>query len=165
MPIRPRKTLTPKKKTTALTLAQKAVNEFEVERSRLFEMKQEFQEQFPDAHEFLQEILRQEDLIADKIKLAIPLVRDAKQDVGGFKCQTKRSSPHYDDAEFSQLVTEIEEGGAILIELLEGGYVKKLSLDPSAAAYFSQHPEAAAHFESSWREAEDMTPAVTAPKI
>jgi hypothetical protein len=164
MPVRPRKSSVPRKVDT-LAAAQKAVNVFEKERDRLYAMKDEFQEKFSDAHAFLQDIMRQEDLVSDKIKLAVPLIRDAQQDVGDFKCQLKRSLPHYDDQEFTQLATEIEEGGAILIELIEGGYVKKLSLDSSAAAYFSQHPEAAEHFQSAWRDAKDLTPAITAPKI
>ena len=153
------------RKVDNLAAAQEAVNAFEEERDRLHEMKKEFQEKFPDANAFLQDVMRQEDLVSDKIKMAVPLIRDARQNVGDFKCQIKRSSPHYDDKEFSQLVTEIEEGGTILIELLEGGYVKKLSLDSSAAAYFAQHPDAAEHFQPSWKDAEDLTPAITVPKF
>ena len=164
MPVRPRKNAVPKKVDT-LAAAQAAVEKFEEERAQLLAMKAEFEEQFLEAHSFLQDIKRQEDLVQDAIKKAIPLIREAKQDVGDFKCQLKRTTPGYDDTEFSKLVVEIEEGGAILIELIEGGFIKKLILDPSSAAYFAQHPDAAEHFAPAWREAEDMTPAITAPKF
>jgi len=128
-------------------------------------MKAEFKDKFPDADAFLMDIMRQEDLVQDKIKMAIPLIREAKQDVGDFKCQLKRSTPNYDPDQFMKLATEIEEGGEIIMELIEEGYVKKLQLDPSVANYFAQHPDAAEHFATAWRDAQDLTPAITTPKF
>jgi len=43
--------------------------------------------------------------------------------------------------------------------------VEKLQFDPSVANYFAQHPEASDHFSPAWREAQDLTPAITPPKI
>jgi hypothetical protein len=165
MPIRPKKKSTLPKKVTAAAAAQEAVDEYEEERSLLLDMKASFRTDFPDANVALQNIMRQEDLVQDKIKAAIPLIRDARQDVGDFKCQIKRSTPNYDDKEFASLVTGLEEGGDVLIELLEEGYVKVLKLDPSVANYFAQHPQLAEHFKSAWRDAQELTPAVTAPKL
>jgi len=165
MPIRPKKKAGVPKKVSALAAAQEAVAAYEEEVENLRAMKAEFEEQFPEANDYLQDIMRQEDLIQDKIKMAIPLIREAKQDVGDFKCQLKRSSPNYDPDQFMKLVSEIEEGGDIIIELIEQGYVKKLQFDPSVANYFAQHPEASDHFSPAWREAQDLTPAITPPKI
>ena len=165
MPIRPKRKTGVPKKVNAVIAAQAAADAFEEERSRLLDMKKEFRAEFPEANEFLQEVMRQEDLVHEKIKVAIPLIREAKQDVGDFKCQLKQSSANYDEKEFISLVTEIEEGGAILIELIEGGFVKKLALEPGVANYFAQHPDAAEHFQSAWRDAKDLTPAVTPPKF
>lgn len=159
MPIRP------KKKSKALASAQEAVNVYEEEASLLLDMKASFRADFPDANVALQNILRQEDLVQDKVKVVIPLIREAKRDVGEFKCQLKRSLPGYDPNEFMKLASDIEEGGDILIELIEQGYIKKLVLDPSIADYFSQHPIAAEHFSGSWCRAKDLTPAITPPKF
>lgn len=165
MPIRPKKKSGLPKKVSRTAAAQEAVNEYEEERSLMHDMKASFRTNFPDANVALQDIMRQEDLVQDKIKVAIPLIRDARQDVGDFKCQIKRSTPCYDDKEFASLVTGLEEGGDVLVELIEEGYVKVLKLDPSVANYFAQHPQLAEHFKSAWRDAQDLTPAVTAPKI
>lgn len=165
MPIQPKKKIGIPKKVSALSAAQEAVRVYEEEVERLQEMKQEFKDQFPDADAFLQDIMRQEDLVQDKIKIAIPLIREAKQDVGDFKCQLKRSTPNYDPDQFMKLAMEIEEGGEIIMELIEQGYIKKLVLDPSVTNYFVNHPDAADHFSDAWRDAQDLTPAITAPKL
>jgi hypothetical protein len=165
MPVRPKLKSSGPKKVDALTVAEDAVSKYNEELLLLREMKKKFKEDFPDANTYLQDIMVQEDLVQSRMQEAIPLVREARQTVGDFQCMLKKSTPNYDAAEFSKLVTEIEEGGEILIELIEGGYVKKLVLDPSAAAYFAQHPEAADHFQSAWRDAKDLTPAITPPKI
>ena len=165
MPVRPRKKSSVPKKVDALSAAKLAVEEFEAEHTELVLMQDEFAEKFSEANIFLENIKLQEDLVQSKIAAAIPLIREAKQNVGDFKCQLKKSKPCYDDKEFMSLVTQIEEGGDILINLIDGGYIKKVSLDPSAAGYFSQHPAEAEHFQSAWREARDMTPAITPPKL
>jgi len=165
MPIRPKVKAIGPKPVGALSAAQQAVEVFEAEYEELVNMRAQFEEEFPDASAFLECIKRQEDLVNDKIQNAIPLIREAKQNVGDFKCQLKRSKPRYDDAEFMKLVAQLDEGGEILMNLIEGGYITKVALDPSAAAYFSQHPAEATHFQSAWKEAQDLTPAVTPPKI
>ena len=169
MPIRPKKSIpekvTTRPKMSIIEAAQTAVDNFEEEHENLLAMKTEFRDRFPEADVFLQDIARQEDLVRDKIQMAIPLVRDAKQSVGEFKCQLKKSTASYDDKEFAILVTGIEEGGDILMALMEEGYVKTLKLDPGVANYFAQHPHLAKYFETAWRDSEDLTPAITAPKI
>ena len=148
-----------------LELAQEAVNKFEEEYNNLINMREEFGDKFPEAAAFQQDMLRQEDAVQDCINDAVPLIREARQNVGDFTCQVKKSKPRYDDKNFLELVTQLEEGGNILMNLIEGGYIKKVALDPSAAAYFAQHPMEAEHFQPAWRDAAEMTPAVTAPKI
>lgn len=162
-----RKKSGPKKKSklSAKEAAEGAVAKFEEERDLLYQMREEFEEKFSDANEFLQSILRQEDVAQESINSVIPFVRDARQNIGEFKCQLKKSKPCYDDKTFMTLVTQLKGGGDILMNLIEGGYIKKIALDSSAAAYFAQHPPEARHFQSAWRDSIEMTPSVTPPKL
>lgn len=160
-----KKKLAPKRNSGALGIAEEAVKKFEKERDLLLSMQAEFGEKFPDASAFLNDIGRQEDLVQDSINETIPLIREVRQDVGEFKCLLKRSKPRYDDKEFMTLVAEIDNGGDILLELIADGHIKKVALDPSVATYFARHPVEAEHFQSAWRDAKDLTPAVTPPKL
>jgi hypothetical protein len=152
-------------KNSKLAAARRAVKKYEAELKTLEELNEEFARRFPKAHQFLTEISTQEGAVQDAINAAVPLVREAKQDVGDFKCTLKRSKAGYDDSEFTELLSDAEDGGNIVMDLLTEGCIKKVVLDPSAAAYFAQHPDDAEYFESSWRKAENLTPAVTPPKF
>jgi hypothetical protein len=144
--------------------AQEAVARFEKEYKVLLEMKQEFRDEFPEADRALQDILRQEDLVRQSIKDAHPLVQQARETIGPFKCVPKWTTPGYDDKDFNKLVVEFENGGDILIDLMRAG-VAMVSLDKKATEHFAQNPELAEAFKAAWREKQEKTAAVTDPKI
>ena len=97
--------------------------------------------------------------------MVIPLIREARCNIGDFKCQLKSSTPNYDSKAFAELVVELDDGGDVILELLQNGHIKKLELDPSSANYFAQHPEAAEYFKEAWRDSQELTPAITSPKF
>lgn len=156
----------PKSENPALAKAQAAVQEFETQRRVLIEMKQDWDVNFPEAKLALDDIKRQEDVVVDSIKKAKPLVAKAKETVGDFKAQRKYSKPMYDPEEVTKLVRDLEEGLGIFEELLDAGVVRVIDLDKDAAvAWFAQRPQYAELFQPAFKEEQEMTTAVTVPKI
>jgi len=149
-----------------LASAQRAVQEFETQHRMLVEMKQDWDNNFPEARLALEDIRRQEDMVQDAIKKAKPLVAKCKETVGDFKAQRKFSKPHYDPEEVTRLVTELENGLVIFEEMLDSGIVKVIDLDKDAAlAWFAQRPDYSEAFNSAFKPEEEMTTAVTVPKV
>lgn len=147
-----------------LSLAKEAVAAYQTERNTLNEMREQFESDYPDAHQFLQDIKRQEDLVVDAIESAKSLVSSSKQTVGDFIAKRKYSTPKYDDAAFTQLVGQAGDGET-LISLIQQGHVKKVVLDKGAVAWFVQHPNLAEEYNDAFRPKAEMTTAVTTPKL
>lgn len=163
---KPRARPKPAPENTALSEAQAAVGEFEVQHRLLLEMKQDWGDNFPEARLALEDIKRQEDVVVDAIKRAKPLVAECKETIGDFKTQRKFSKPHYDPIAVTKLVTELEDGLAILDDMLKSGIVKVIDLESSAAlAWFAQRPDYSEAFQSAFMPEEELTTAVTVPKI
>lgn len=145
--------------------AQEAVSQFEQEYQTLLEMRQDFEQSFPEAHQAIQSILQQEDVVQEAIKTAHPLVQQAKETIGDFKCQRKYAQAGYDDKKFMKIIDALEEGGDLVKELLSAGVIKTISLDKKAVEWFAQHPDAAQVTSDAWHDKYEKTPAVTCPKI
>jgi len=146
-------------------VAKDAVAAYERELSVLEEMRESFKTEFPDAFEALQSIMRQEDVVAEKVKEAHSLVQQSKETVGDFKLQRKFKAARYDDEAVTRLVGEDEKAARVLPELIKAGAVKKISLDNQATNFFATHPAEAELFKTAWRDRQEMTPAVTDPKF
>ena len=144
--------------------AHEAVARFEKEYKVLLEMRQEFRDEFPEADQALQDILRQEDMVRQTIKDAHSLVQQARETIGPFKCVPKWSAPGYNNKEFNRLVIEFDDGGDIIMDLVKAG-VASVSLDKSATEHFAQNPELADAFKEAWEDKKEKTAAVTDPKI
>lgn len=150
----------------ALAEAQKAVGEFEIQHRMLSEMKQDWEENFPEARLALDDIKRQEDVVMEAIKRAKPLVAQCKEAIGDFKIQRKYSKPHYDPVEVTRLVSELEDGLQIFEDMLKSGIVKVIDLESSAAlAWFAQRPDYSEVFQSAFKPEEELTTAVSVPKV
>ena len=149
-----------------LQKARTAVNLFEQELATLRQMETDWRDNFPDAAEAVDDIKRQRDLVEDKLKKAKPLVAKAKVTVGDFKAQRKYKSAHYDETMITQMLASADDAGEVVEAFLEGGIVMGIALDRDATvAWFAQHPDFAERFNSAWKEEEEMTTAVTVPKI
>ena len=151
-------------KVTPKELAEKAVQDFQEERALLDQMKVDFEEKFPDAYEFLQNIKKQEDVVNDSIASAKSLVAQVGETVGDFLCKRKFSKPRYSDEGFTKLVAELGDADTVL-ELAQGGHIKKIALADTATAWFASHPNAAQAYQPAWEEKQELTPAVTVPKL
>jgi len=150
-------------KSAEVAAAEVAVQLYDDEYARLQQMQDTFTQNFPDAVAALDELRQQEDVVMDTIQRAHPLVQAAKQDIGDFTCQRKWKSEHYDDGDFTKLAAKLDPHE--LHQLLKSGHIKKISLAKSAVGYFAQHPTESEIVQSAWRKREEMTPAVTTPKI
>lgn len=151
-------------KQTVAELAQHAVDAYEEERQLLEEMQSDFEEKFPKAVEFLQNIKHQEDVVNSAIASAKSLVSQAGETVGDFVCKRKYSKPRYSDEDFTKMVGQAEDGETV-VELINGGHVKKIALADSATAWFASHPQAAEAYQDAWKDKQELTAAVTVPKL
>jgi hypothetical protein len=151
---------------TPLSKAKKAVEEYEVQRRMLEEMQRDWETNFPEALLAQRDILEQEDRVHDAIKLAKPLVAQAKESVGPFKAQRKFSKPHYDAEEVTRIVASHEKGLKIFKEMLDDGVVNTIDLDKHVVLpWVAQRPEYSKVLEPAFRDEEEMTTAVTVPKL
>ena len=154
------------KTNTPLSQAKKAVQEYEVQRRVLDEMRKDWEENYPEALLAQRDVLEQEDRVHNAIKIAKPLVAAAKETVGDFKAQPKFSRPRYDATEVTKIVSSHKSGIEILREMLDDGVVKVIDLNGDhAIAWFAVRPEYSEVFQPAFREKEEMTTAVTVPKI
>lgn len=155
-----------KKESAAKGAAQEAVQEYETQRRVLNEMREQWDDNFPEARLAKEDILRQEDFVEDTIKKAKPLVSAAKETVGEFIAKRKFSKPHYDTEAVTKLLGEFENGPEIFGAMLEAGIIKVVDLQREAAvAWFAQNPEMAEAFVDAFCEEAEMTTAVTVPKL
>ena len=156
----------PKKENVHLEAARDAVQEFETQHRLLLEMRKDWLTNFPEARLAQEDILLQEDSVADAVKSAKPLVAKAKESVGDFIAKRKFSKPCYDPSVVTKLISELEDGLTILDEMMGDGIVKLIDLDKDAAlAWFAQRPAYSEKFQDAFKEEKEMTTAVTVPKI
>lgn len=146
--------------------AKAAVENFEVQRRVLGEMKEDWASNYPEANQAHQDVLRQEDLVMQAIADAKPLVAKIKQSIGDFAAQRKYSKPGYDEEEVTKILASLENRLEIFDEMLSSGIVSAIGLDREASlAWFAQRPKYAEAFQSAFRNAAELTCAVTVPKI
>ena len=146
--------------------AAAAVKEYEVQRRVYDDMQEQWGQDYPEASEARESLLRQEDAVHEAIKIAKPLVAAGNATVGDFTVQSKTKKAHYDEEAITSTLGGLVEGGDIFIEMVESGAIKKVSLNRDAAtAFFAQRPHYAEAFGDSWRKEEPDTAAVTVPKL
>jgi hypothetical protein len=145
--------------------AERAVARFEESYGELTEMRQDFQQRFPEAHVAMQSILRQEDTVRENIKTAHSLVQAVKESIGPFSCVRKWSSAGYDDSVLTVILRQLENRADIMQGLLDNGIVDRVVLSDKATAFFAQNPEYARLIQPAWRDKIEKTAAVTDPKI
>lgn len=146
--------------------ARAAVEIFEVQRRLLNEMRGDWESNFPEANIARQEILKQEDIVMDAITKAKSKVAEVKQSIGDFKAQPKFSKAHYDEEEVTKILSAMENRLDVFDAMLTSGIVAAIGLNREAAlAWFAQHPAYAESFQPAFKESEEMTCAVSVPKI
>lgn len=153
------------KKVNKTAKAVAAVKRFDEEYETLQTMKKNWKKKFPKAHDALQQIKEQEDIVTAAMEKAKPLVAEAKETVGGFKCVRKWSSPHYDDKKVTDLIYEAENAADIIAEMFLEGVIKVLELDELATPWIAKRPEYSEFFKDAWVDRKEKTPAVSMPKI
>ena len=161
----------PTKKKSVLSSAEEKVEEFNAEYQRLLEMREGFEEDFPDAAKALKHISQQEDFVRELIKEAHVLVQKAKTSVGPFSLQRKFSAAGYNTEKFTDICAQLEDPSTI-VDLLTQGVIKAIIPDNGtrkaagrAVTFLARNPELADLFADAWQEEMEKTPAVTDPKI
>jgi len=146
--------------------ARAAVENFELQRRMLVEMKEDWEKNFPEANIAKQEIMRQEDIVMEAVAKAKPLIAKIKQSIGDFKAQPKFSKARYDDEEVTRILATLENRLQVFDEMLTSGIVSAIGLNREAAlAWFAQRPGYAEAFQPAFKDVEEMTCAVSVPKI
>lgn len=150
----------------ALAAAKAAVENFEIQKRVLIEMREDWEKNYPEANQARQDILRQEDLVVDAINKAKPLIASVKQTIGDFKATRKFKKAHWDEKEITQILSTLENRLDIFEEMLSSGIVEALSLNREATiAWFAQRPGYTEAFQPAFKEEQEDTCAVSVPKI
>lgn len=145
--------------------AHEAVKRFEEMRSELDSMKDEFEERFPEAVVELRAIKELEDEIQEHIEKTKLLVRDAKETVGDFKLKRRYSKAGYDADSVLEIMRDTGDW-SLFPEMFEAGAIKSISLDQEGLALmFDSREDERDRYAAAWKEKEELTPAVTVPKI
>lgn len=149
-----------------IAAAKAAVENFENQKRMLDEMREDWEKNFPEASIARRDILQQEDLVVDAINTAKPLVAKAKQTIGDFKATRKFDKAHYDEKELTQILASFEDGLNVFDEMLKDGVIESLKINREAAlAWFAQRPTYADAVQGAFKDEQEMTCAVTTPKI
>jgi len=144
--------------------AKKAVAEFEKQLTVLRHMEADWEQAFSEAHEALNTVKVQEDVVESAIRRAKPLVAAAKVTIGDFSVERKWAKPHYDEDEIARLLAKANP--AILQGLLKDGVATGVKLEREASvAWFAQRPQFAKVVQPAFRDETEITPAVTVPKV
>jgi len=150
----------------ALAEARVAVENYELQRRMLNEMREDWEKNYPEAYLARQDILRQEDLVTDAIAKAKPLIAAIKQTIGEFKATRKFKKAHYDEKEVTQILSSLENRLEVFEEMISSGIVDAIGLNREATiAWFAQRPGYAEAFHPAFKEEQEDTCAVTTPKL
>jgi hypothetical protein len=145
--------------------AETAVLKFEQERESLLQMREEFQQTFPDAVDALEAIKQQEDVVNDAIAQAKIRIAQAKISVGDFLCKRAFSAPGYDDDALTEILRTNSDRTELFVALVDAGVIKKVVTDRQAAAIFAaQNPKDSKPLQPAWEDKKELTPKVTVPK-
>jgi hypothetical protein len=160
----------PKKEDPAKALkvaaAKAAVAAFEHQLNVLHKMRQDWEAQFPEANQALENVKKQEDIVNQSINTAKPLVAEAKMSIGKFIAQRKWKKAHYDEEEILQILLGLEEAPQVFEEMLRAGILKKLVLDrETSIAWSAQNPAYGQLIEGAFKQDQEQETAVTVPKI
>ena len=162
----PRRAGTPAQLSPELAAAKQAVEDFEKQYQLLQRMRLDWEAQFPEALEALNEVRQQEDIVENAIKRAKPLVATAHVTVGEFKAQRKWDAAHYDGEEITRILAQTPRADKIFLDMLTAGILEAVALNRDASlGWFAQHPDYATIFNKAFVEETETTTAVTVPKV
>ena len=162
--VQPRPAAVAPKDSKEVAAARKAVEDYERQVTLLHHMEADWEQAFPEAHQGLEDVKRQEDLVVQTIKKAKPLIAAAKMSIGDFALERKWAKAHYDEEEIARILAKANPD--IVMSLLKEGVIAGLSLEREAAiAWFAQRPPFAKVVQPAFREEAEMTSAVTVPKL
>jgi hypothetical protein len=158
--------LPPVVEKTPHDIAVAAVRVFEQLHSVVINMRQDWEQKYPDAYADQGAIKQQEDLVTEAIKAAKIAVAEARETIGDFKCQNKKSTAGYEETEFTKILNSLENAGEVIAELVRSGVIENVVLDKKVCtAYMARNPQMAEAFKPAWQDSKELTPAVTVPKI
>jgi hypothetical protein len=162
----PKPRVQPKQEDPDIAAAKAAVENFEVQKRVLREMKEDWEQNFQEAHIARQDILRQEDIVVEAINGAKPLVAKIKQSIGDFIATRKYSKACYDEKEVTKILSTLENRLDVFNEMLDSGIVEVIGFSREATiAWFAQRPGYSEVFQAAFQDAAEMTCAVTVPKV
>jgi polyhydroxyalkanoate synthesis regulator phasin len=146
--------------------AVRAVRVFEQLRGEVFQMKDAWEKKYPDANLDMVSIKQQEDLVQESIKKAKIAVAEAKETIGEFKCQIKKTTAGYNEEELTKILNQLENAGDVIAELIRAGVIENVVINKdSCTRYMARNPQMAIVFKPAWQDSQEMTPAITVPKM
>jgi hypothetical protein len=152
--------------TQLLDEAKDAVCKFEDLNTALRQMQEQFEEEFPEANESLQQIKSQEDEVNSAIEDAKIKVALAKTSVGDFECTRAFRQAGYDDKKLSGVLFGLEDRGDVFDRLVSANVIVGVKVDrDNAAAFAASNPKSAAPLSSAWEDRTELTPRVKTPKM
>ncbi len=160
----------PKKvdKNDPKAVAEAAVKNYEKKREELDEMGREFNREFPDAKQFLDQIKETEDTVVALIDAAKSLVKAAGETIGDFRFQAKNKAGHHDPKKVLEILTGLEDEslGETFKDMVKTGAIKGVALDAKVLPIVTaRDPGLSELLSNAWVEKAPMSPAVTTPKL
>jgi hypothetical protein len=177
---------TPKKAMTEPTVeeiaeqkkqkAVEAVQLVEAKRDEYHRARDEWDENFPDAKEALDEVKKLEDEVNEAIKEAKPLVAaSGEKEIGEFTVQYPKSTPTYDGKKLLKLLLKIKDGATtkdkadrldLIMDLYDRGLITEIGVDAKVAGIINERdPTIQKVIGGAWVPSEPLTPRVSVPKI
>lgn len=146
--------------------AQEYVARFEDMRGQLMAMREQFEEEYPEAQLALEAIKVQEDTVLNAIADAKAKVAAAGESVGDFKCTRAWAQAGYDDKKLSEIILDMPSPGKMVEQLIQAGVIKEFKVDKAnSAAFAAANPKVADPLNKAWVERRELTPRVSVPKL
>ncbi len=152
-------------KSKAKDVATVAVDLVRTERRMLEDMVQEFSDKYPEAADCMHAVEQQQDKVGNLIADAIPLVREAKETIGDFKCSRAWRQAGYDDKKLIEIFGTAE-GINLCRALIQEGLITVVKTNRDGlVAYMAHHPDESKVLEDAWEKKIELTAKVTPPKL
>lgn len=152
--------------TALLDDAKEAVCRFEDLHTELRQMREQFEEEFPEANESLENIKSHEDEVNSALDDAKIKVALAKTSVGDFECTRAFKQAGYDDKKLADVLFGLDDRAEVFDRLVTAGVIVGVKVDRgNAAAFAASNPKTAAPLSPAWEDKNELTPRVKTPKI
>jgi len=159
----------PSVKLDPVSIATKAVKEYEQMAEDLSSARGQFENQYPEAKAELERIDQFRSEVVEHVEKTKILVREAGQTIGPFEFTAKFSKPGYDSTKMVEVLTSLtdEELGQTFRSIAKAGLVKSLEVDRDVMKVFFPHnQDLAALFEPAYDGGgKALTPAIKTPKV